>query len=59
MAKNEPSIDAVEQAPQLPPRVSALIDARWPVHGDAWQQRQSTEAREAFKTELTTIVKEP
>lgn len=59
MAKNEHSIDAAEQAPQLPARVSALIDARWPVHGDAWQQRQSTEAREAFKTELTTIVKEP
>lgn len=58
MAK-EPSIDAVEQSPQLPPRVSALIDARWPVHGDAWQQRQATDAREAFKTELTTILKEP
>ena len=53
--------EPVETAPQpatLPPAVNALIDARWPAGGDAWQQRQASEAREAFKAELTIILKE-
>lgn len=53
--------DPVETAPQppaLPPAVDALIDARWPSFGDAWQQQQSARDREAFRAELTIILKE-
>jgi hypothetical protein len=56
MAKNEQPTEP--QAPQLPAAVAQLIDARWPVQGDPWQQQRSADAREAFKTELTTILKE-
>lgn len=53
--------EPVETAPHhagLPPAVDALIDARWPSFGDAWQQQQSARDREAFRAELTTILKE-
>ncbi len=57
MAKNP---DTTPQPAVLPPAVNELIDARWPVQGDPWQQRQATEAREAFRAELTiTLNKEP
>lgn len=57
MAKTE-SVDTTPQPAALPPAVNALIDTRWPSFGDAWQQRQASEQREAFKAELTIILKE-
>lgn len=55
MAKTE-SVDTTPQPAAIPPAVDALIDARWPSFGDAWQQQQSARDREAFRAELTTIL---
>lgn len=55
MPKTE-SVDTTPQPAALPPAVDALIDARWPSFGDAWQQQAAFRAREAFKSALATIL---
>jgi len=47
-----------ELAPQLRPDIDALVDQRWPVAGDPWQQSAALVARQAFKRELTIILQE-
>lgn len=50
------SVEVTPQPAALPPAVNALIDARWPSGGDAWQQQQAARAREAFKLELADLI---